>query len=1231
MLSEVRARIDNRYEILAELGRGGMGVVYKAMDTELDRLVAIKVMTSHVAGNPEFRARFDAEAKTAAKMQHANIAVVYARGQHAGAPYIAMEFVEGTPLDKLIGSGAKLTLLQKLDCIIQVCNALHYAHTEWKVIHRDVKPANVMVLKDGQRIKLLDFGIARAATSTATKSGTAIGTTLYMSPQQIRGEKNLDWRSDIFSTGVMLYEVVTGKVPWSGDSDYEIATKIVAEPYPPLTSHMQQYPAGLDRVLARALAKDVLSRYQGADEMASELAEVQAPLKEDIIDQAYLSRDSGDILRADELALQVLRIDTRHIRALELHNQLQPQLQKKSAQLRDLREKASQAVGARDYKQALSAISEAIALSPTNSELQDYRKLIVQELERKQFVLNRLKLAQAAKDMEDLPAANKLVDEALEKDPTDTQARMMKNVLGRLVQDEQKEKQLRALAEEARSLIAARKFPETYSALRAMEEIDPQFPELAGLKEQAAELYSKDKARRERDSALKEIEKFFRDGNALASMAATEQALQRFPADPNFLGLREKAKAMLAAAERQAEIQKQLTEAWDLSSKKQSAAAVQILESAVRHFGADPQLSSALQRLRDSAESERMAQIEQEILERARQAMHVRDFESAADLLRTARIDFPSSSEIKQALTVAEEGNLRITEATKLKQREAAEVLELSLAAEPHPDIQLRIVEETLHRNPGNERVEQIVSMIRSRNERLNPAVQRAEQLETEGHYADAAQQWEHIREIYPQYPQVASRITRLAHQGSSGKNIPAGGASQLMATRWLAPSGASPAPTASLDIASERNASPPAISAGKRLEVQPFRQPSSLGWKLGAVAAAIAVVSAIIFAVVHSSSKSELTASQTPVATQTQTQTTQPATGSTTATHEETAQPESAKTDTASSEQHRSGSLTDSGTKSLTDSVTKKPSRVEAPPPERSPAHVAEPPAVGHDLEQTDWQAVQKSASVEDWNRFLGKYPNGTHHVEADSRREDLLWARARGGADVAAVNEYLQLYPGGHYAPQIREQQDTKIIASTSDSAVLRNYLLRYPSGEIHSTIVNRLDDIVWTQSSKDAAGLQTYLTQFPTGQHATDARGALAKLSTAPRPNTRGSTTEEASASGSAVDDKTAILAALKEYTDAISAKDLTGIQRAWPNIPSNKIKTWVDTFRMASSLKASITVTSGPTIEGKNAKLDGVFQTSITINGNPNNPSQRISVKLKKSSDAQNSWRIDGIKD
>ncbi|HZU22096.1 MAG TPA: protein kinase, partial [Terriglobales bacterium] len=689
MASEVGLKIDNRYEVLAELGRGGMGVVYKAMDTELERLVAIKVMTSHVADNPEYVSRFDAEARTAAKMQHQNIAVVYARGRHAGAPYIAMEFVEGTPLDKLINLGAQFSLLLKIDYIIQVCNALHYAHTEWKVVHRDVKPANIMVMKDGHRVKLLDFGIARAGLSTATKSGTAIGTTFYMSPQQIRGEKGLDGRSDVFSTGVVLYELITGNVPWTGESDFQVLAKIVNEPFPPLANYLQSYPPGLDRILGRALAKDLTSRYQTAEEMAVELAELQAPLKEEIIEEAYAARDGGDLLRANELASQVLRLDTRHGRALALHNELQPQLQKKHERLRELKEQAEAAVGKREFDRAISAISEAISINPTNAELQDLRKAIEQERERKKFVFNRLKLAQAAKEMSDLMAANKLIDEALEKDPTDTQARMMKTVLARMAEDEKKKKRLDAMAEEIRGFIGARRFSDAYNALRSMEELDANFSELAALKAQARDAYAREERRKELDGAIREVKKVLAEGNAQRALAASEQALQKFPEDSTLLKCREQAEALRVAAERHEGIKKEIAAAWELSGKKQSAEGVQLLEQAQQRYGADSQLRSAIEQLRGIAEKERVARAEQEVLEKARQAMHVEDFESAARILRAGRIDYPSSSEIKQALAVAEEGVRRIAEANKTRQREAIEILEALLASELHPEAQV--------------------------------------------------------------------------------------------------------------------------------------------------------------------------------------------------------------------------------------------------------------------------------------------------------------------------------------------------------------------------------------------------------------------------------------------------------------------------------------------------------------------------------------------------------------
>src|SRR5215472_3609357 len=531
MASEVGLKIDNRYEVLAELGRGGMGVVYKAMDTELERLVAIKVMTSHVADNPDYVSRFDAEARTAAKMQHQNIAVVYARGRHSGAPYIAMEFVEGTPLDKLIGSNLQVSILLKIDYIIQVCNALHYAHTEWKVVHRDVKPANIMVMKDGHRIKLLDFGIARANLSTATKSGMAIGTTFYMSPQQIRGERGLDGRSDIFSTGVVLYELITGSVPWTGESDFQVLAKIVNEPYPPLSNYLASYPEALDRVLSRALAKDLTSRYQTAEEMAIELAELQSPLKEEIIEAAYSARDGGDLLRAAELASQILRIDTRHGRALALHNELQPQLLKKNERLRQLKDEAEQAVGKREFDRAISAISEAISITPTNAELQDLRKAIEQERERKKFVFNRLKLAQTAKEMNDLAAASRLIDEALEKDPTDTQARMMKTVLTRMAEDEKKKKRLQDLDGEVRGHVMNRRFSEAYRGLKAMEELDPNYTDLEALKTLARDAYAREERRKELESAIREVKKVLSEGSGDRALAAIDQALKSFPDD----------------------------------------------------------------------------------------------------------------------------------------------------------------------------------------------------------------------------------------------------------------------------------------------------------------------------------------------------------------------------------------------------------------------------------------------------------------------------------------------------------------------------------------------------------------------------------------------------------------------------------------------------------------------------------------------------------------------------
>ena len=429
--SEIGTKIDNRYEVLEELGRGGMGVVYKAADLKMDRVVAIKLMTAHVTGREEYLERFLREARSVAKMQHPNIVVVHDYGYHGGSPYMVMEYVEGQALDKVIAARTNLTLLVKIDYMIQVCHALHYAHQSG-IVHRDVKPGNIMVLEGGQRVKLLDFGIARAeGPSSFSKSGLAMGTTRYMSPEQTKGQKDLDHRADIFSAGVVLYELLAGRAPWNGNSDYEISNKIIHEPFPLLATCLQHYPPTLDRVLDRALAKDVNARYQTAEKMASELAEVEAPLKEQTLEDAIGQVERGDLVRASELVSQILRIDTRHGEALELRKKIQglEPVDQKIEQIRQLRTTAEEAVGQKRYQDAIAAIEQAISIDAANPELLQYRDLIRQEFKRRDEVRKKLELAKRAQEIKDLTSAQELVEKALEVDPTDTQARMMKSLL----------------------------------------------------------------------------------------------------------------------------------------------------------------------------------------------------------------------------------------------------------------------------------------------------------------------------------------------------------------------------------------------------------------------------------------------------------------------------------------------------------------------------------------------------------------------------------------------------------------------------------------------------------------------------------------------------------------------------------------------------------------------------------------------------------------------------------
>jgi serine/threonine-protein kinase len=266
-----------RYQIIERVGRGGMGVLFRGMDPVLDREVAIKLMLVDFSEDEDaLRPRFYREARASAKLQHRNIVTVFEFAEEGSTPYIVMEFLRGTSLAARMASPLPLAVEDKLDVIAQLCDALHYAH-EQGVVHRDVKPANVFLLTDGT-VKLLDFGIAKLTTSTLTRRGDVLGSASYMSPEQVAGSDSVDGRSDIFSIGVVLYELLAGRKPFHAEAPTAIIMKILHEEPPPLESLVPGLPAQLVAAVNKALAKDPAARFQTAGELSKQLQWIRKAL-----------------------------------------------------------------------------------------------------------------------------------------------------------------------------------------------------------------------------------------------------------------------------------------------------------------------------------------------------------------------------------------------------------------------------------------------------------------------------------------------------------------------------------------------------------------------------------------------------------------------------------------------------------------------------------------------------------------------------------------------------------------------------------------------------------------------------------------------------------------------------------------------------------------------------------------------------------------------------------------
>jgi serine/threonine protein kinase len=274
-MKDLTGKAWGRFQILEERGRGGMAVVYKAYDGILQRTVALKVLLPLLAANKEFTQRFRREAITAANLRHPNIVVIFDVGAHEQFQYIVMEYLKGPTLQREIQEIGPLPAARVLRILGQLAGALDYAH-EQRLVHRDVKPANIIV-GACDHVTLTDFGLVKAARgSKITSEGAAMGTLRYMSPEQAMG-RELDSRADVYSLGVVVYEMLVGETPFTGTTPYETLHCLIYKPPPPLTQRDPRIAPGVEGAVFRALSKEPDARYRTAGEFAQEIARAAGP------------------------------------------------------------------------------------------------------------------------------------------------------------------------------------------------------------------------------------------------------------------------------------------------------------------------------------------------------------------------------------------------------------------------------------------------------------------------------------------------------------------------------------------------------------------------------------------------------------------------------------------------------------------------------------------------------------------------------------------------------------------------------------------------------------------------------------------------------------------------------------------------------------------------------------------------------------------------------------------
>jgi serine/threonine-protein kinase len=625
------------YHIIKPLRSGGMGEVLLARD-EMDRRVAIK--RPFASALADSLARFELEGK-AATLEHPNIAKIYETGiQSDGRPYLAMEFVDGKELKDIIDSGEPLDLLVKLSIIEQVCAGLGYAHQKG-FIHRDIKPGNVMVQPNGMA-KIIDFGIAKMVdldrTTELTQTSQVIGSLHYIAPERFKNEA-MDGRADVFSTGVMLYLLLTGKLPFAG-GEVTAAYQIVNEAPTTLAVHIRDYPPALDDIMDQALAKNPEQRFATAEDFGDALHEVIEGLKKTRVFRLFDDAERLTMETRYEPALELLdeaiKLDPSNTQVRKLRKMVREhqERRKRSERVKDYVARAEGFLAVENYGDALAQLKDAQRLDATSQELKDRIALVESTKQRYDRSVAAISQAEAAKNRGDITAALRISEAAVKEDPDNTKLLALRAAIATQLEREAQQARLATLFDAARSELSAKNFPQVERLLYEAEAIDRSHPNIEEVRREMARIREGELL----EEIRRHVNDFLRADNYEQATDLLTRAIDKLPGETMLHRLKMEVDTAAQKFDSIRFVDRAVASAEEafVGDPQKSLA---ILHQALQHRPGDERLIACERSLREQSDARRTKQLLDESLRSAREFLASEQFDKAIDVLEIYQLE----------------------------------------------------------------------------------------------------------------------------------------------------------------------------------------------------------------------------------------------------------------------------------------------------------------------------------------------------------------------------------------------------------------------------------------------------------------------------------------------------------------------------------------------------------------------------------------------------------------